>query len=432
ALSDDHRASAQFAKLTLITLAMGGALVGTSKTLLGKVATGLFEIVLPAAGQYVADHEHQIVQMRGGRAFLRAWQIFNLSMAGFGVARLAWGPGRAVVHRLRQSADELGQTNPGNPVAATAAEHVRGIDDAVAELSGAARVVGLCADQAQATRLLDALGDAGRLTAMSDDAVVALRDADSAMASGKLQQALRHLDEAGLSASDREAVEDSLTAIHGGLMTDAVTAGGKSTTTLSNRMPEHKVSRQGGGFSDAVNAKKQVRARRRELEAEYGKGYMNDVSDAEIHAERLYRGDRRSGEITLGEPRASQGLGMKYRVEGERRPMVDMLVEERHGRLVPVEVKNQNEPKLTGDGSAAANKFREIADNAPKHVLDRIDHFEIIVHRDSVMPRNFKATAEGELWQLVDGASNPPIWQRWEFAGKPVIVRRGDLGKISR
>ncbi|MCG8419925.1 MAG: hypothetical protein MJE77_18490, partial [Proteobacteria bacterium] len=45
ALSDDHRASAQFAELTLITLAMGGALVGTSKTLLGKVATGLFEIV---------------------------------------------------------------------------------------------------------------------------------------------------------------------------------------------------------------------------------------------------------------------------------------------------------------------------------------------------------------------------------------------------
>ena len=48
------------------------------------------------------------------------------------------------------------------------------------------------------------------------------------------------------------------------------------------------------------------------------------------------------------------------------------------------------------------------------------------------MPRNFKATAQGELWHLVDGTSNPPVWQRWEFAGKPVMVRRGDLGNISR
>ena len=436
ALSDDHRASAQFAKLTLITLAMGGVLVGSSKTLLGKVATGLFEIVLPAAGQYVADHEHQIAQMPGGRAFLRSWQIFNLSMAGFGVARLAWGPGRAVVHRLRQSADELAQTNPGNPVAATTAEQVRGVDDAVAELSGAARVVGLSADQAQATRLLDALGDAGmdanRLTALSDDAVVALRDADTAMAQGKLQQALGRLDEAGLSAKERLTVEKSLTRTHSGLMTDAVTNAGKPTPTLSNRMPEHKVSREGGGFSDAAHAKKNVRARRRELEEEYGKGYMSDVSDSEIYAERLYRGDQRNVGFTLGEPRASQRLGMEHKVAGDERPMVDMLVERRHGRLVPVEVKNQNEPKFTGDGSAAANKFREIADNAPKHVLDRIDHFEIVVHRKSVIPPNFKANAEGELWHLVDGTSRPPVWQRWEFAGKPVIVRRGDLGKISR
>ncbi|MCG8421341.1 MAG: hypothetical protein MJE77_25770, partial [Proteobacteria bacterium] len=250
ALSDDHRASAQFAKLTLITLAIGGALVGTSKTLLGKVATGLFEIVLPAAGQYVADHEHQIVQMRSGRAFLRAWQIFNLSMAGFGVARLAWGPGRAVVQRLRHSADELAQTNPGNAIAVSAAEHVRGVDDAVAELSGAARVVELSADQSQATRLLDALGDAGmdanRLTALSDDAVVALRDADTAMGAGQLQHALRRLDEAGLSASEREAVEDSLTAVRGDLITDAATATGKPTLPSSHRMLSHKSSRQRG------------------------------------------------------------------------------------------------------------------------------------------------------------------------------------------
>ncbi|MCG8418568.1 MAG: hypothetical protein MJE77_11565, partial [Proteobacteria bacterium] len=189
---------------------------------------------------------------------------------------------------------------------------------------------------------------------------------------------------------------------------------------------------EGGGFSDAAHAKKNVRARRRELEEEYGKGYMSDVSDSEIYAERLYRGDQRNVGFTLGEPRASQRLGMEHKVAGDERPMVDMLVERRHGRLVPVEVKNQNEPKFTGDGSAAANKFREIADNAPKHVLDRIDHFEIVVHRKSVIPPNFKANAEGELWHLVDGTSRPPVWQRWEFAGKPVIVRRGDLGKISR
>ncbi|MCG8417465.1 MAG: hypothetical protein MJE77_05915, partial [Proteobacteria bacterium] len=144
------------------------------------------------------------------------------------------------------------------------------------------------------------------------------------------------------------------------------------------------------------------------------------------------RGDRRNTDIVLGEPRASQGLGMEHEIAGRRRPMVDMLVEERHGRLVPIEVKNQNEPKLTGAGSAAVHKFREIVDNAPKHIIDRIDHFEIIVNRKSVIPPNFKATAEGELWHLVDGTSKPPVWQRWEFAGKPVIIRRGDLGKISR
>ena len=436
ALSDDHRSSAQFAKLTVLTLAMGGVLVGASRTLLGKFATGLFEIVLPAVGQYVADHEHQIAHLRGGRAFLHAWQMFNLSMAGFGVARLAWGPGRAVVHRLRHSADQLAQTNPGHPIAATAAEHVRSLDDAVTDVSGAARVVGLSADQAQATRLLDALGDAGmdagRLAALSEDTVTTLRNADTAMSSGQLQRALRHLDEAGLSASERKAVEKTLTRAHSGLMTDAVTAAGKPTPTLSNRMPEHKVSRQRGGFSDAANSKQNVRARRRELEAQYGKGYMNDISDAEIHAERLYRGDWRNKNITLGEPRASRGLGMEQKVRREQRPMVDMLVEKQHGRLVPIEVKNQRFPKFTGDDNAAVHKFEEIANNAPKEILDRVDHFEIIVHRDSIMPPNFKATARGALWHLVDGASNPQVWQPWEFAGKPVIIRRGDLGEISR
>ncbi|MCG8419406.1 MAG: hypothetical protein MJE77_15855 [Proteobacteria bacterium] len=332
--------------------------------------------------------------------------------------------------------DELAQTNPGNPIAATAAEHVRSVDEAVTELSGAARVVELSADQAQATRLLDALGDAGidanGLAALSDDAVVALRNADNAMASGKLQQALRHLDEAGLATRERNAVAKTLTRTHSGLMTDAVTNAGKPTPTLSNRMPEHKVSRQGGGFSDAAHAKKNVRARRRELEEEYGTGYMNDVSDSEIYAERLYRGDPRNKDVIMGESRASQRLGMEYEVNGKARPMVDMLVEEKHGRLVPTEVKNQKEPHLSGQGNAAMRKFEEIANNAPPEVLEKIDHFEIIVHRTSIMPTNFKTTADGKLWRLVDGTGRPQIWQPVSFAGKPVIIRRGDLGKISR
>ncbi|MCG8422689.1 MAG: hypothetical protein MJE77_32635, partial [Proteobacteria bacterium] len=181
-----------------------------------------------------------------------------------------------------------------------------------------------------------------------------------------------------------------------------------------------------------ANSKQNVRARRRELEAQYGKGYMNDISDAEIHAERLYRGDRRNKEITLGEPRASQGEGMEHELSGGKRPKDDMLVEEQHGRLVPTEVKNQRLPEFVDKPNAAVHKFNEIANNAPKEILDRVDHFEIIVHRDSIMPRNFKATARGELWHLVDGASNPQVWQPWEFAGKPVIIRRGDLGEISR
>ncbi len=436
ALADQHETDANVAKFTVIGIAAGVALLGASKTWLGKLGTALFEIVLPAAGQYIADHQQQIVKLQGGREFVQAWQLFNLGIAGFGLLRLAWGPGRALADRVRASADQLVKTNPDDAVAAATAAHVHNLERAIDEVQGAARLLAATNADDQAVRLLAALEHAGmdtsRIAGLGDDAVRALAHADHAMAQGRMQRAAAHLDQVGLSPSEQQAVRHALHKAHGGLITDAVTPMGKPVPPLSDRIPEHKVSRAGGGFSDGVRAKQRVRARRRQLESTHGKDYVNELSDSEIYAENLYRGERRVKDVIPGEPKAAARLGMKHKIARNERPMVDLVVEERHGWLVPTEVKNQELPELSGQRSAAVHKFQEIAGNAPKEILERIHHYEVICHRTSAMPANFKVTTGGEVWHLVDGTVSPQVWQRWEFGGKPVILRRGDLGKISR
>lgn len=214
---------------------------------------------------------------------------------------------------------------------------------------------------------------------------------------------------------------------------DAVTPDGKPAPRLSSRIPEHRVSREGHGYTDGPKAKQRVCERRRELELRYGKRYMEDVSDSEIYAESLYRKDPRVRDLTLGEPKAAAKLGMEHEVNGDKRPMVDIVAEGHHGGLVPIEVKNQRKPGLAKDKNNAFKKFAEIHGNAPPEILDRISHYEIIVHRtESVLPPDFRVTATGELWRLHDGVATPQVWERVAYGGRPVIVRRGDLGKVSR
>uniref|UniRef100_UPI003D14EA37 hypothetical protein n=1 Tax=Haliangium sp. TaxID=2663208 RepID=UPI003D14EA37 len=185
------------------------------------------------------------------------------------------------------------------------------------------------------------------------------------------------------------------------------------------------------GYSDTPHRKPRVRERRRELEQRYGKEYMDDVLDSEIHAEKLYRERGSTRDVTLGEPEAAKKLGIEHEVGRKKRPMVDLVVENSYGRLRPVEVKNQTRVKFWDSDEGVSKKLRAIADNAPPEVLDRVEHYEVIINRNSVLVDNCKVTSSGELWTLVDGSVIPPVWQRVEFGGKRVIVRRGDLGKIS-
>lgn len=209
---------------------------------------------------------------------------------------------------------------------------------------------------------------------------------------------------------------------------DAVTPDGKPVPKLGERIPELRTSRDGGGYTGHPRAKQRLRALRRRAEEIYGKAQAASFKDSEIHADRLYRDDNRTSKVTMGEGKVAEGLEMPHRIDGDELPMADLLVEDKHGRLVPTEVKAQGEPHLVGKGNSAERKFESIVSNAPKKVLDRIDRFEVLVSKDARLPRNLRVTAGGELWELVDGTSRPQVWRRVEYAGKPVIVRKADLG----
>ncbi|GMV41901.1 MAG: hypothetical protein AMXMBFR64_36170 [Myxococcales bacterium] len=160
-----------------------------------------------------------------------------------------------------------------------------------------------------------------------------------------------------------------------------------------------------------------TRRQLRELRRRHPRG----TSESELRALWLIEHQVATRSVVSGERACAALLGVRRGA-----PMVDLVRVQRSGRLVPIEVKNQTEAHLSGQGNAAFRKFESIAGGSE---IARVSHFEVLMHTDSRLPPNFRVTAGGVLEQLVSGTSR---WERVLFGAKEVRVRRGDLGEISR
>jgi hypothetical protein len=102
--------------------------------------------------------------------------------------------------------------------------------------------------------------------------------------------------------------------------------------------------------------------------------------------------------------------------------MVDLVKTEKSGLHVPIEVKNNNVINLDNDPSNALDKFKNISEHTN---MNQISHFEILARTDSALPPNYRVDKGGRLERLISGTKD---WERIEYGGKEVIVRRGPIG----
>ncbi len=215
ALADAHESDYFWSNVNVIGIFVGAGAISAAKTTLGKVAVGVFEVAIPAAGQYVSDHQDEIAALQGGKEFLRAWQIFNLAMAGFGIGRLAWGSGRAVVDRVRTSGKAVAEGNPSSAIAAEIGEQANTGDEAFEEAAIPAllETAGYKPSQIDTfTKVFEKAGvNTERLGGLSEDTLTALRQADDAAKEGLLSDAIQKLDSATeLSEAERSALASAM------------------------------------------------------------------------------------------------------------------------------------------------------------------------------------------------------------------------------
>jgi hypothetical protein len=158
------------------------------------------------------------------------------------------------------------------------------------------------------------------------------------------------------------------------------------------------------------------------------KGNLTGDSDSEAMAIWHYRQQRSTSQVHRGENNIKKFFGIPNE-EGVK--MVDLLKTDRKGFHVPVEVKNQNEMHLVGKGNAALAKFEQIANSLDDKAMQKLSHFEVMGHKDSKLPANFKiGDNKGTLWSMKSG-TNPPEWEKVLVGGKEVRIKWGNLGDIS-
>lgn len=149
-------------------------------------------------------------------------------------------------------------------------------------------------------------------------------------------------------------------------------------------------------------------------------------SDSETAALHHVLNDNNTRSVLAGEAPIKKSLGIDPNKPGVK--MTDMMKTEKGGQKVPIEVKNQKELHLVGEGNSALAKFEEIAKNAN---MKEISHFEVMANVYSKLPPNFKLDNAGKLHRLKSG-SNPPQWDVVDIGGRNVYVKAAKLGEISQ
>ncbi len=153
----------------------------------------------------------------------------------------------------------------------------------------------------------------------------------------------------------------------------------------------------------------------------------SQLSALELCAELLQDGDEHITHVDVGPEQAAHRLGMADKTGDAERPMVDLVVEDDRGRLVPTAVIPTAQQHFPSTSDPAMAAFTHIARYAPKSIATRIEHYQVLVHPNAALAPGYKVTAEGELWHLLNAQSTPQVWDRVQLGGTSIIVASIDF-----
>ncbi len=160
--------------------------------------------------------------------------------------------------------------------------------------------------------------------------------------------------------------------------------------------------------------------------AAYRKVHPEARDDSEFLAAWFDQRDPNTACLLAGEQKSAEHFGMVANKDN----MVDHVRFERGSdKCVPVEVKNQGEPKIVGKsikkGNSALRKFHAIAEKLGAEARKKIDHFEVVGPEDMQFEPNVRVDRDGVL-ERFDSATNR--YRKELVAGIEVKVRRAPLG----
>jgi hypothetical protein len=135
---------------------------------------------------------------------------------------------------------------------------------------------------------------------------------------------------------------------------------------------------------------------------------------------------RDTKEVIAGEDEIKRFFGISRKENSVN--MADALQIRSNGKLVPIEVKNESTITIVDGSNSLFKKFRKISEKVD---VSKIEHFEVICNSKSHLEPNFRVDKLGKLEEMISGTT-PPEWRVVTFGEKPVYIRYGDLGEISK
>lgn len=124
-LSDKQHRDFLFTNINVVGIVFGIGMFSAAKGVAQKAVIGLFQVAIPSAGQYVTEHEEEILEMEYGREFLIGWTAFNVVMAAYGAYRLFSPAGKSTLDFLIKMKDELLKRNGSSDLAKELAKRIR-------------------------------------------------------------------------------------------------------------------------------------------------------------------------------------------------------------------------------------------------------------------------------------------------------------------
>jgi hypothetical protein len=130
-MSDELHRNFWFTTVNVAGILLSGGLIAAAKGAARKALVAFCQVAVPAAGQYITEHDEEIRKLKYGREFIISFQILSLFMAGFGLYRLFSPAGKSILDKLGKLKNDLVSGNRSSAVAKEAGKLVEALEDAL-------------------------------------------------------------------------------------------------------------------------------------------------------------------------------------------------------------------------------------------------------------------------------------------------------------